>query len=891
MTALLATLLLLAAPIAAHSATRSAGMTATSGITATIVAARTAGGTDTYTNPVITETAPDPAVIKALDGYYYQIPTSDFWPGGAYHNFPIFRSTDLVHWTYLRDAFPQKPDWVGSGLLFAPDLQYYNHKYYMYYTASNTAPLPRYGTTGGSAIGVATADSPAGPWSDAGDSAGGTFQHGPIVPPRQNSVDKRYFDTIDPAEFTDQNGQKYLYYGSYFGGTLVQKLNPDGLHVSGQPIQVGHWDRYEGTYVIRHDVGGRPYYYNFSSTANCCVGPNTAYSVVVSRATSPLGPFVDQNGFPMESPAPIPAATDSSADPASYNLGAEGGGYSTLKQNGNRWHGVGHNAIITDLAGHDWIVYHAVDKTAGQGWVPGLDPGASITYRQGLIDRLDWTAGGWPVVNAGTGPSDTPRAAPVTTGLIGDNFNTPDGSGGCVAPGNGDDLDAMWREAGGHWRVEPGTCTTGGFVEQRAARRSLLVSKMAVPAAPAGNRTECDVRLVNAVPRGYYGCVVAYRPLHEGAIYLAATLDPARNTLVTAAYVSGASTDAPAGALEPLETALPAGFDHTDWHHLTIDQQADGAGNTRVRVTVSDRNRDPLAVQQRSFPAVFVQRGGGIGFTTFHARADFDNVTTAPLDQAAVPTPQVPPVGAALPQYSAEFSSGTLDLKQWSWIREDPSKHAFVGGQLSITVDGDLYRDSNNATNILLENQPAGDYVVETKMAFDPRDNFQQAGLIVYSDDDHYIKVGAHHHFSLNKFLSGRETLEPQPASATPGQPPCDLQAPSPNSNVAVTAYTHDLCPNEGESWDYLTNAQPITNGLTAPDPHVTDWLRIYRQGNVYTPYVSVDGAHWVRGAAWDLSAADPTRFPVRIGLFAFSGGPHNDIPARFAYVRVSRLP
>ena len=34
-----------------------------------------------------------------------------------------------------------------------------------------------------------------------------------------------------------------------------------------------------------------------------------------------------------------------------------------LSQNGNRWVGTGHNAVITDFAGQDWIVYHAVDRT------------------------------------------------------------------------------------------------------------------------------------------------------------------------------------------------------------------------------------------------------------------------------------------------------------------------------------------------------------------------------------------------------------------------------------------------------------------------------------------------------------------------------------------------
>lgn len=844
----------------------------------TSLASRVQQSGSTYRNPIIPQNVADPAIIKALDGYYYIVGSSDFWEGGSYHILPIFRSTDLVHWKYVADAFSARPDWAASDAgLWAPDLQYYNHKYYMYFTASWTKPLPRYGTNGGSAIGVATAASPAGPWTDSGDSAGGSYAHGPIVPPRScafNTDPNCYYWTFDPAEFTDQNGQKYMYYGSYFGGTLVQKLTPDGLHTSGGAIQIGHWDRYEGTYVIRHDVNGQRYYYNFSSAANCCSGPNTGYSVEVNRATSPTGTFVDQNGFPMLHPGSVPAPTTRPVDdPAGDNIGAQGGGYPTLKQNGNKWHGTGHNALITDLSGHMWIVYHGVDKN--NGWVNGAP--FPITFRQTMLDRLDWTANGWPVTNGGAGPSEV-NTAPVTTPIFGDNFNGP---GGCAAPETGPGFPAGWLIVSGSWSEKRDTtCTAGGFAEQTSTSgQALMVSRSTVS---PGYRAECDLRLVAG---GRYGCVVSYLAKgnqridsdwkHTSSRFIAALLDPQRNTLVTGVYSGNHLGDEES-------TPLPANFDHTDWHHLAIDQDLSRPGRPLLRFTVSDRNRDPLAIQQRSFPADFANHVGSVGFITQNAHADFDNITVARLSPETVPAEQTPTVGSLLRQYSDEFN-GSLG-HQWSWVREDPSKHSFVGGQLSIIVNGDLYRDANNATNILLESPPAGAYVMETKITFDPRDNYQQAGLIVYSDDDHYIKVGPAHADSLNKMLSGRETLEP-----TPNLAPCDVQ-PSPTSNVAIHVYTNLKCPNEGEAWDYLTNPKPTLNGSTATAPRVTDWLRIYRRGNVYTPYTSVDDVHWIKGAAWDLEPASQT-YPIKIGLFAFSAGPHNDIPALFDYFHVYSQP
>src|SRR3712207_8810846 len=53
--------------------------------------------------------------------------------------------------------------------------------------------------------------------------------------------------------------------------------------------------------------------------------------------------------------------------------------YTTLFRsapNGNKWIGTGHNAVVTDLAGQDWIVYHAINRN---------DP--YLTGREGINER------------------------------------------------------------------------------------------------------------------------------------------------------------------------------------------------------------------------------------------------------------------------------------------------------------------------------------------------------------------------------------------------------------------------------------------------------------------------------------------------------------------------
>lgn len=282
-----------------HAFIRSIGALATAALLLTPLASApaVAGGAPqarVYTNPVFTPTFADPSVFKDPNSArYYAYGTTDQWGSdpSTTHILPILSSPDLVHWTFVHDTFSPAgsapsaaehplPAWAGSFLLWAPEVHYIGGRYVMYYTASNTA-------AGGSAIGVATAPSPTGPWTDSG---------GPLVTPRPDGQGGYYW-TFDPNEIQAPDGQRYLYFGSFYGGTFVVKLSADGLHLdtSMAPVQVGVSGRFEGTFVVYRDG----FYYMFASSGNCCAGPNTGYTTFVGRSASPLGPFVDQLGIPM----------------------------------------------------------------------------------------------------------------------------------------------------------------------------------------------------------------------------------------------------------------------------------------------------------------------------------------------------------------------------------------------------------------------------------------------------------------------------------------------------------------------------------------------------------------------------------------------------------------
>ena len=94
---------------------------------------------------------------------------------------------------------------------------------------------------------------------------------------------------------------------------------------------------------------------------------------------------------------------------------------------------------------------------------------------------------------------------------------------------------------------------------------------------------------------------------------------------------------------------------------------------------------------------------------------------------------------------SDEFDGTTLDVCRWDTIvREDPGYYGVAGGALQITTEpGDHYYCCGAGTdkNLILQTAPAGDWTIETKVhAPFTAGASEQAGLLVYYNDDNYVK-------------------------------------------------------------------------------------------------------------------------------------------------------
>jgi arabinan endo-1,5-alpha-L-arabinosidase len=335
--------------------------------------------TATYTNPVLDTDFPDPTLIRARDGYYAYATQNK--REGKVLNLQVARSPDLVQWTQLDDALPVKPTWADTTQQFwAPHVSEAGGTYYLYFSAKpNTAPPSQAGVgERGLCLAVATATSPAGPFKPAAE----PLQCGPS------------FVNIDPMQFDDPaTGKKLLYWGSGFGPIKVRELAADRISFAPgstvtELVKVIPTDTpedyqrlVEGAWVVLRNG----WYYLFYSGDNCC-GDKAHYAVMVARSRNATGPFQ--------------TLAEATRRPNSV----------VLERNA-RWLAPGHNSVVTDARGQDWMAYHAIDT--GKKTFGAVNTEQGNSRRIMLLDRLEYVDG-WPriVPNKGT-PSVSAQPAPA----------------------------------------------------------------------------------------------------------------------------------------------------------------------------------------------------------------------------------------------------------------------------------------------------------------------------------------------------------------------------------------------------------------------------------------------------------------------------------------------
>jgi GH43 family beta-xylosidase len=175
----------------------------------------------------------------------------------------VLSSTDLKTWTITPNAFASKGpgDAVSysDAKLYAPDCQYLNGIYYLYYCMAS----------GKNVEGVATSKSPIGPFLNGKD------------------IELKGVNQIDPCVFLDDNGQAYYIWGQFTA--KMARLKPgmteiDTASIRDNVVTEKEHFFHEGGYMIKRKG---IYYFIYADMSRSgrptCIGYSTS--------KSPMGPF------------------------------------------------------------------------------------------------------------------------------------------------------------------------------------------------------------------------------------------------------------------------------------------------------------------------------------------------------------------------------------------------------------------------------------------------------------------------------------------------------------------------------------------------------------------------------------------------------------------------
>jgi arabinan endo-1,5-alpha-L-arabinosidase len=304
------------------------------------------GGALVYPTPLTTHLtigAHDPSMIQVASKYYL------FVTGGLLN---VRSSTNFTQWANSGNIFSSMPAWIASELgttitdLWAPDISYTNGVYRVYYAGSVFG-------ANHSVIGLATNTtldpSAAGyKWVDQG-----------LVIESNKTAGADDWNAIDPNLTTDDSGQEWLVFGSFWSGIKLRQIDATtGLLSTSNTTLYALADNssIEASSIVSHNG----YYYLFVSYGACCKGVNSTYSTMVGRASAITGPYTNRAGAAMSK-----------------------GNAETMLTTDGRYIGPGGGTAFRD-GNLYYYVYHYYDGDANGN--PYL-----------MMRPIQWTADDWPM--------------------------------------------------------------------------------------------------------------------------------------------------------------------------------------------------------------------------------------------------------------------------------------------------------------------------------------------------------------------------------------------------------------------------------------------------------------------------------------------------------------
>ncbi|MDM5277676.1 family 43 glycosylhydrolase [Paenibacillus silvae] len=220
----------------------------------------------------------DPDVAKFGDRYY-MYPTTDGFEGWSGTQFKVFSSSDLRHWQdegVILDLATDDVPWA-VGNAWAPAIGSRNGKYYFYFCGK----MPN----DESAIGVAVADSPTGPFH---------AEPQPLITMDQlRRLGITMSQAIDPSIYIEEDGKAYMLFGN--GDAAIVELHDNMIRVREETMRnlAGLHDFREAVTVLKRDgvyhftwscddTGSEDYHVNYG-TSEHLYGPVTYHYTVLSK--------------------------------------------------------------------------------------------------------------------------------------------------------------------------------------------------------------------------------------------------------------------------------------------------------------------------------------------------------------------------------------------------------------------------------------------------------------------------------------------------------------------------------------------------------------------------------------------------------------------------------
>ncbi len=187
-----------------------------------------------------------------------------------------------------------------------------------------------------------------------------------------------------------------------------------------------------------------------------------------------------------------------------------------------------------------------------------------------------------------------------------------------------------------------------------------------------------------------------------------------------------------------------------------------------------------------------------------------------------------------------DFDSGLG--KQWQVVRPDAGNMTVADGKLTITTGkGDINQANNNASNIVLQSANT-DWHIQTLLKTDavPGAPAQNAGLVVYQDDDNFLKLV----YTAQSGMGGRGAQSAQGAAGA--------------ARNGVIQFGAELDGTFKVFANIRLERDPGQDGIL---------LRIEKEGSRYSAMYSYDAFEFIEAGGVDMMLKD-----IQVGMIACDG-------------------